>query len=148
MEPEWLDIDAICQSIIDHEVAIEDVKAILELSYEMEHPDALFSLAMWSLDNEFGFCKPTAECVQALEQSSTLGHPGASYNLGLLYELGSFASKDLRKARRFYCLAAIRGNEKGILEMADDSGICSKLSKEEIRSIFKSEAERISKLNS
>jgi TPR repeat protein len=54
----------------------------------------------------------TARTARLWQLAAAQGHPGAAFNLGVLYETGRGVARDVKEAARWYQLAA-EGQEGG-----------------------------------
>jgi len=144
LKVDTFDVDSLCNAVIEQSGEEQLALAALQLLYQHEHPDALFALAMWALDQEYGVQLSEDECVQALRRSAELGHAGAAFNLGLMHELGKQVEEDIEVAVEYYLLAAFRGHHKALLEISDLEGVVAKkLSIELITKIARQEHGRL-----
>lgn len=144
---ETVDVDALADILIDessqpHEVEIAR-KLIIFLA-ELSHPDAIFSVAMWSIDRDFDFNLTDDDAVLYLEAASASGHYGAAYNLGIMYEIGKIVEVNERLAAEYYLRAAFRGNKKALHEISDPEGIVARvMEKEDILKVARLEFDRL-----
>jgi TPR repeat protein len=144
MNYDVIDAEELCTAVVESQGDEEFAMAALQLLYKHGHPVALFALAMWALEGEYGVAIGPDECVEALERAADLGHAGSAYNLGIMYEIGKFVPLNDEMASRFYLLAAFRGHAKALDEIASSTGpAVAVLSMSTVRAVAGEEAQRL-----
>ena len=82
--------------------------------FALEHPEALFAVAQWSLDGEMGMILSVDEAIDALKKAADVRHSAATRNLAIMLESGEHMEADAEAAFENYLLAAVRDDSDAL----------------------------------
>ena len=107
---------------MDADTDEERLGQIQDLVVNKNDPDAMEILARYHAMGEMGFRQDFVEANKLLLKAGKLGNPEAYYNLGNSYYRGLGVEKDVKKARKYWELAAIGGNVCARINLGDEDG--------------------------
>ena len=78
---------------------------------EAGDPIALQNLGYYFRDGSYGYPQDCAKALELWHRAGELGHIGAHTNIGYTYDIGKGVEVDKKKAKHYYELAAVSGDE-------------------------------------
>ena len=78
---------------------------------ELNDPIAIFNIGCYHRDGLYGFPQDYTKALELYHRAAKLGHAGAHNHIGYAYNNGEGVDVDKKKARHYYELAAMGGDE-------------------------------------
>lgn len=103
-----------------YEIPIDTQKSFthLKIAAENELPEALFDLAILSIDNLDLINNDINIAINNLKSADEKGYPAASFELAKLYDKGDLIKQDFNEAIYWYKKSASHGNNKAMYNLA------------------------------
>ena len=76
---------------------------------ELGDAEAIYSFGVYYCKGLFGFPQNNVKALELCHRAAELGHAAAYFNIGCAYANGTGVERDMKKAKQYYKLAAVRG---------------------------------------